>query len=78
VRTSIHTASLVEQEDRGDLSVYSISLTASGIWTLVVHADGIDLLVSPSGRIIDLTTHAWPSTTSPLVAAIQEWIERFF
>jgi hypothetical protein len=77
MRTGSHTATLVEQEERGDLSVYSVSLSGSGIWTLIVHADGIDLLVSPSGKIINLDSHNWPSS-SPQVAAIQMWIERYF
>jgi hypothetical protein len=73
MRAASHTASLVEQVDRGDLSVYTISLSASGIWTLVVHADGIDILTSPSGKVINLDSHEWPSA-SPQVAAIQAWM----
>lgn len=76
-RGSSYTASLLSQADRGDLSVFTIHLTGSGIWTLVNDADGIDLLTSPTGYVYDLTDEAWPSAT-PQVAAIQAWIERYF
>lgn len=71
------TATLVNEHHAGDLSIFTVDVSGSGRWTLINHADGIDLLTSPSGRIIDILNAPWPDT-DPQVAAIQAWVERYF
>lgn len=71
------SASLIQEYRAHDLSIFTIAVTGSGTWTLVNDADGIDVLTSPSGQVIDLSTIEW-GEGGVAVRAIFEWIERYF
>lgn len=80
-RGTSHTAYLIEEVNQGEMTVHTVRVSGSGVWTLISHADGYGFLTSPSGKVLDMDSpyfHDSAAAATPQVAAILNWMERYF
>lgn len=72
------TVNLCNEEDYGDLSIYTIDVAGSGHWVLIVHADGVEWLTTPSGGLIRLSERDWQRPETDPIHGILNWVQRYF